>query len=63
MISQRAIFSEDALDVLWQVLMNMEFNILERSLQVLTTLETYLVTAKKKDYMNQSYSFIYSTYP
>jgi hypothetical protein len=34
----RAIFS-DALDVLWQVLMNMEFNILERSLQVLTTLE------------------------
>jgi len=63
MVSQRAIFSEDALDVLWQVLMNMEFNILERSLQVLTTLETYLVTARWKDYMNQSYSFIYSTFP
>lgn len=63
MVSQRAIFSEDALDVLWQFLMNMEFNILERSLQVLTTLETYLVTARRKDYMNQSYSFIYSTFP
>jgi hypothetical protein len=63
MVSQRAIFSEDALDVLWQVLMNMEFNILERSLQVLTTLETYLVTARREDYMNQSYSFIYSTFP
>jgi hypothetical protein len=47
MVSQRAIFSEDALDVLWQVLMNTEFNILDRSLQVLTTLETYLATARR----------------
>jgi len=63
MVSQRAIFSEDALDVLWQVLMNTEFNILDRNLQVLTTLETYLVTARRKDYMNQIYPFIYSTFP
>jgi len=44
-------------------LMNMDLNILERSLQVLNTLETYLVTARRKDYMNESYSFIYSTFP
>jgi len=43
--------------------MNMEFNILERNLQVLITLETYLVTARRKDYMNQSYPCIYSTFP